>query len=521
MSAGASATTLADRATAFLVLDRTQEAIEALGDGAGEDPALASAWSDLAAAYVARFTNGGPATDLPRALDAAERALAIALLPEALFKRAVALERLNPTEGGVGAWSDYPRLERSADTNSEGAAESRARRDILNRRLADARLAAGPEGAREHLTDDLLYRWASTHDTKASGLLDDARRQSQTLVSSSGDSLAVDLFAAIDSAAPHPVALNAIREAHRAYGLARAAYRRDAYEESDRQMAAVLHAARGAPTPLALMARLYSGILRYRLNDSSAAESQLAALVEDPQIARYPSIRGRALWTLGLLATLGGKQRQAIYFYAEAARAFERADEQPNIGFIEVLRAAQLEYVGDLEGAWRARIQAFSLIDREAAMQSAAQSAASAGWPAAASALYDIVVAKTRATPRETIRADALQSRARALVLVGAWNRARESLLEGRHLADAHPEPGWDPLRAEMALTEAQIETTDAPVVAVRAASRALDYFVANGRDPRVPETLLARARAHRAAGDVNAAVNDLEAGIDVIDRLL
>lgn len=519
-AAGASAKTLADRATALLVLDRTDEAVEALEDSTSAEPASAWAWSDLAVAYVARFTAGGPATDLPRALDAVERALAITALPEALFNRAVVLERLNLTEAAVGAWNDYLRLGQSEDTHSEWTAESFARRNLLTKRIADVTLAAATQGARERLADDLLSRWASADATAANRLLDDARAQSQALVTSPGDRLALDLFGAIDAAAPHARALTAIKDAHRAYGLARAAYRKDAYEESDKGMAAVLQASRRAPTPLTLLARLYRGILRYRLNDSRAAERLLVTLIEDPQIAQYPSIGGRALWTLGLLATLSGKHREAIELYAEATRALERADEQPNVGFVRMLHAAQLEHVGDLEAAWRARVQAFGLVDREAPIQSAAQSAASAGWPAAASALYDVVVAKTRATPRDTIRADALQSRARALVLVGDFDRARASLLEARRLAEAHPEPGWDPLRAEMSLAEAEIETMRAPAAAVHAADRALDYFAANGRDLRVPEALLARARAHRAAGDPDAAISDLQTGIDAMDRV-
>jgi CHAT domain-containing protein len=521
MSAGASPEALTDRATALLLLDRTEEAIEALEDATSEDPLSAPAWSDLAATYVARFSAGGPATDLPRALDAVERALALSPGPEALFNRAVVLERLNLTEAATGAWDDYLRLDRSGDPSSGWIAEARGRRDLLTKHIADVKLAAGRQSARERLADDLLYRWASADDSEtAKRLLDEARAQSQAVVTFAGDRLAGDLFGAIDAASLQPLELSAIAEAHRAYGLARAAYRRDAYEESDKEMAEVLRASRRAPTPLTLLARLYRGIIRYRLNDSPGAERQLVALIADPQIARYPSIGGRARWTLGLLATLSGRHREAIRLYAEATRALERADEQPNVGFVRMLHAAQFEHVGDLEGAWRARVQAFALIDREAPIQSAAQSAANAGWPAAASALYDVVIAKTRTTARDTIRADALQSRARALVLVGELDRARDSLLEGRRLADAHPEPGWDPLRAEMALAEAEVDATRAPAAAVHAAGRALDYFAANARALRVPEALLARARAHRAAGDLPAAMTDLETGIDAMDRL-
>ena len=72
-------------------------------------------FSDLAAAYLARATRDGLADDLTRALAAADRAIAVdPALPEALFNRALALERLSRRDEARSAWRDYLRRDETS-----------------------------------------------------------------------------------------------------------------------------------------------------------------------------------------------------------------------------------------------------------------------------------------------------------------------------------------------------------------------------------------------------------------------
>lgn len=82
----------------------------------------AKTWSDLAAARYAEAMQFRRMTGLPRALAAADQALrADARLPEALFNRALVLERMGSTTEARLAWERYLQV----DAGSRWAAEAR------------------------------------------------------------------------------------------------------------------------------------------------------------------------------------------------------------------------------------------------------------------------------------------------------------------------------------------------------------------------------------------------------------
>ena len=108
-------------ALAMVLIDREELGIERLSAETKRAPRDATAWSDLAAAQYAAALDGR-ASLYPEALAAADRALAIdARYPEALFNRALILERLGLHEQARAAWQRY--LDR--DPSSPWAAEAR------------------------------------------------------------------------------------------------------------------------------------------------------------------------------------------------------------------------------------------------------------------------------------------------------------------------------------------------------------------------------------------------------------
>ena len=110
-------------AVALLLIDRPTDAIGRLQAIAGQSPGDARAWNDLAAARYAAAVQLRRPPLLPEALAAADRALtADPQSAEALFNRALILERMSRTADARIAWLRY--LE--ADSTSPWASEARA-----------------------------------------------------------------------------------------------------------------------------------------------------------------------------------------------------------------------------------------------------------------------------------------------------------------------------------------------------------------------------------------------------------
>jgi tetratricopeptide (TPR) repeat protein len=109
---------------ANLVLGDLDRAIPLLEQAADHSAPESHMVSDLSAAYLARAARDKSHEDLMKALSAADRAvMADPALQEALFNRAIALERLLLVAEARAAWTDYLRT----DGQSAWAAEARQR----------------------------------------------------------------------------------------------------------------------------------------------------------------------------------------------------------------------------------------------------------------------------------------------------------------------------------------------------------------------------------------------------------
>jgi tetratricopeptide (TPR) repeat protein len=109
-------------ALALVLIDRPTDAIDRLQVIAAQSPGDARAWNDLAAARYAAAVQLRRPSLLPEALAAADRALtADPQSAEALFNRALILERMSRPADAQKAWLRY--LE--ADSTSQWAKEAR------------------------------------------------------------------------------------------------------------------------------------------------------------------------------------------------------------------------------------------------------------------------------------------------------------------------------------------------------------------------------------------------------------
>jgi tetratricopeptide (TPR) repeat protein len=97
---------------ASVIVGEIDRAITLLEQAADQPSPNAQTMSDLAAAYLARASRDNSHQDLMKALSAADRAVMTdPRLPEGLFNRAVALERLSLVGEARVAWEDYLRVD--------------------------------------------------------------------------------------------------------------------------------------------------------------------------------------------------------------------------------------------------------------------------------------------------------------------------------------------------------------------------------------------------------------------------
>ncbi|HEY7513839.1 MAG TPA: zf-HC2 domain-containing protein, partial [Vicinamibacteria bacterium] len=163
----------------YLVSGDVGAAVKALESATAQktdDPRL---WSDLAAAYLARARQADEPADIPKALEAAERAIELKDPPvEAWFNRALALEALHLDDAAKKAWEDYiardatsgwadearQHLEALAAKPRQSSVEeerARVRAALEEGSAAVGRLAdESPQMLRDYLDNDLLPAWA-------------------------------------------------------------------------------------------------------------------------------------------------------------------------------------------------------------------------------------------------------------------------------------------------------------------------------------------------------------------------
>lgn len=116
-------------ATAAIIAGDPDRAISILQSATQTDPANAKHLSDLSAAYLVKAERTNSKADASNALATANRALEIdRLMPEALFNRALALQRSGLNEDAKVAWQAFLTI----DDRSGWADDARARLRILS-----------------------------------------------------------------------------------------------------------------------------------------------------------------------------------------------------------------------------------------------------------------------------------------------------------------------------------------------------------------------------------------------------
>jgi len=525
----------------LLLVEQTADAIARLRAAVAKAPDDDAAWSDLAAAEYAEALSRERPSLYPQALADADHALRLdARRPEALFNRALILERLGLAAEARVAWQRHL----DVDSSSPWAVEARDRLAHLPRRRDDAEfrrelpsiesavaahdeagvrrfVAEWPLQSRTFAESDWLGQWGAS---RAPRLLELSRAIGDALVSISGESLLHDAVLAIDRATP--AASTTLAAAYATYRDGRIAYAQSRPHEAEPRLRAAARGFAAAGSPMALVARYYALCARLDQNDAPGARRELAALLDETP-PRYTALRAQIEWELGLAEMMIGDWTAALAALGDAETAFVRLGERGNAAFVETLLADTLATLGRPDDAWAARLRSFAILatdGRDASRLAVALGAASLtdvrlGRLDAARALLRLEQDAARASADEVLLTDAVVREAVLTARLGdpsAAAIAQQAEELARHVADPaiRTRIGAD---ADFACAAASLRSD--PRRAATLATRAIDAYHAGTTPVYLSDALLLRARASRALARDADAARDLDEGMTALDR--
>jgi CHAT domain-containing protein len=531
---------------AYLVADPSESAlgraVASIERAAEQSPGDAALHSDLAAAYLVSAQRRGEPYDLVRSLTEVEKALEIVPdLPEALFNRALVLEKLFLATEAKLAWLRYQKV----DPESDWSREATARAAALDQRpwddqwkrqrgLLDEAGARGDQNqveillngfhqpAREYAQEELLPHWADAvragRDGEAVRLLGIARTLGNALARRTSDAMIRDTVAAIDATdGKHRMALV---EGLRAYRDARRLYMDMHFGEAEPQMAQAAANLRQGGGSLAAWADLFAAICVHFRPDYQLADRLLGELSERPDLQSYPALRGRILYNLGITRSSQGDLAGGLAAYRQALPLYELTGEIENLAAVRHVVAENLDLLGQPVESWKYRYLALSSIDRipnavrrRSLLVEAAEAALRDGQLSLSLHAQNELIRTTRTWVGEAAFPDSLLQRSQTELRLGsrqaAWRDLDAAESSVRNIRD--PDLAQR-LTADRLATQAELEAEESPGRAHADVSEAIRYYERAGFHAPLIHAYRLRARISSSQGD--AAEADLLAGI-------
>ncbi len=523
--------------------------------GQSRDAAAAQAsdpkvWSDLAAARYAAASQLGRASLYPAALAAADAALRLdPNLSEALFNRALTLDRLGLVFDAKRAWQRYLQ----ADTSSAWTTEAQTRlaqlpatthkaqfehdRPLLEQAAARGDAAAvrryvdaNRELARRYAEPIYLGHWGQAvqrNDTaEAARLLSVSRSIGSALVELSGDALLRNAVQTIDAATP--AGQQAIAAAHVLYLSGRTAYSHDQHEVAERDLLRAAAAFEAAHDPMGLQAGYYAASVRLAGNDTASALAGLERALAAADAHRdYISFGAYVRWDLGRALSAEDDWSGAEAVLAVGAAMLEHVGEREGEAFMETNLAEALSSLGRNDDAWLARMRSFSTLSAEGinpqrlatAIAKAAEGELAAGHRDAALALMSTEASVAPDAGRPQMAIGGLVTRAMLQSMNGDQAAAMQTARQAEALAQQTPDPA---LRASWTATadvaRGAVLAAQDPRAAAGPLTRSIDFYASHATSGQLLDPLLLRARCAVRTGDVPAALRDLERGMSIVE---
>src|SRR5258706_152540 len=527
-------------AVAELLAGHPRKALSSLTIAAEQstDPAV---WSDLAAVLHETSLRDDAPELLADALAASDRALSQQPdFPEALFNRAIVLERLGLRDDAREAWERYL----ASDTTSGWAAEARShlnelkpREEFLDQidreydRVKDPAVALAlvrrdPFGARGMAIKEVLGRWGDAvlrHDEReAERHLGVARQMGAAVTVAEGDRMLERPVAVIDAADSPTRALLAWVPSDYREGLrAHLENRHVDAEPLLRRAAAGFETAR---SPMVLPARIFAVGALFERGKHDDAEREMEALLASAP-SDFPGYRAFMLRHLGTFHTSRADWGAAITILGQSASLHDQLGEIQNAAAVRRVLAVVYDRIGDPATAWTYRLAALrgvgvrSNTDLEKTVASIADAAVLRNeWRTALSfltleiriahRLHDNLQLGTAEFLRAVVR-DRLHDEEGALSDIAAGRVATAAMKDPVHRAALHVAE----LRASATLSGTQPASADVLL------TEAIEYQATQSDPLRLPGLFLERARARRKSGNDPGAMADVQRGVAYLEQ--
>jgi CHAT domain-containing protein/tetratricopeptide (TPR) repeat protein len=529
----------------------TQNSDDAIGrlETAAKTAESERIWSDLAAARYAAASDHGRAALYPRALAAADEALRLdPKLTEALFNRALILERMGLVNDARNAWARYLAVDPSSKWAEEARtrlgelpAENQSRRFERDRPAienaaarGDAKvlrtlLAAHAARARAYAEAEYLGRWGEAvlqkKDTDAERWLRISREIGAVVAETRNDMLLRDAVRAIDGLPASE--RNAIAAAHVAYRAGRIAYSRQKLDVARTELARAAELFTRTRSPMALAARYYiAGIAQAQHDAHAGAELERVLAAVDATPA-YRSLRAHVRWELGRARVFDYDWTRAIAVLTESAAMFREVDDRTNEAFVEAIVAYCLAAEGRGDDSWSSRILALRALSAEgnqarlaAAINGAMRADFLAGRRDAALALARLPQPVAKDEEQLSLVLDALRFESMLESQGGNAAVALQTAKRATALAQGIGDASLRALRlADIDVAMGAAVAASDPGGALAPLTRAIDFYRREERPFALPEPLLLRARCALRAGNATAAARDLEEGMQIVER--
>jgi CHAT domain-containing protein/tetratricopeptide (TPR) repeat protein len=522
-------------AIAHLVAGHTRDAVRVLFAAVRSKPD-AKKWSDLSAAYYMLAVQTNNAAQLARALEAADAALRLEpALPEALFNRALAVERLGARQQARAAWERYLSIDpgspwtREARQHLDALAAGRDFRSELMRQYdsleADPRLARTlaarfPHDARVWGETAILGNWADAEkrNDRAAGErhLRIARAFGDELAASRGESMLQAATRAVEHATAADRTL--LADAHLRFRTAQEIFKLQRPAEAEPLFAEAADGFQRAGSPLALLARYFVANTLYEQGKIDEARGQLEALLAAAP-PPFPAYRAQIEWELGLAYGARGRWGDAMRALKSSIATFERLHESAYATWVREILAQVYDQIGDSHSAWQHRITALQELGRSenlrlaAAMFAAARAAAVNRQWGVSVALLGMQLEMARSDGDELLYIETLLLRARLHARLDQAEAGRADLSKARSaIAKLRDRAHRERMQMEYSSVDARLIASARD--AVPRLSEVIEFHRVKGRRMFLPELYLQRGRALAALRRAAEAAADFEAGI-------
>ena len=539
---------------AHFVLGDLDDAVSVLRRVTKESAGDAKSLNDLGAALLERGETKGRPGDLVEALSWINKSLELnPSFAEAMFNRAIALEKLHLDTRAVAAWETY--LEKTAEPGWTEEARRRLERlkapgDSSIWRREKERIESAVSGGDPKLVDTIVAAWVQeTRTWVEDGLMGDwaqaaaaGRRQESERALSTAETLANALFSrtgdpmtrdevafvrAVVSELEPSGRLPATIRGRAALRAGNERYTRFEIEDAYPSFEVARSTLSSIADPVALSASLASARCEYYRGALDRAAQRLDEILPVAERRGYLTLTAQVHALKGLLGAVGGRYDESISDYRRALSIFRRLGEEENVAFTSSLLAETVGSLGDEHESLRLDLEAISRLGRVsvsgrtvAILEQTALALTRQGFADVALEFQDLAVERALSDGDPIDAADSLLRHATIACAAGRERLAVRDLDNARTWVAGIQDKGLRRrLAAELAYAEGRLARAGhEPQAAAAVLSEAIDYFKKTGLEARLPTLYLERARAFRAAGDPAHAERDLEDGIRILE---